>query len=224
MAKTIDIPDLKKLTPFKKMYMTIGEIPTTYLDSMTYTEMIMLLTDFIQNKVIPVVNNNAEATEELKQAVIDLKNYVDNYFEQPEVNIKLRQLINEVITPIIESLDSKIDSNYTELYELIVDDYNKLSTIINNNFELQKRYIDTNVANLQYQIDNFSVDNIKIYDPTTGLISPIEDVIYNIYDVTRNNAITAIEFDNVVGLTCQIFDNYEMTAFQFDNSAKSILL
>lgn len=223
MAKTIDIPDLKKLTPFKKMYMTIGEIPTTYLDSMTYTEMIMLLTDFIQNTVIPVVNNNAEATDILQKAVVDLKNYVDNYFEQPEVNEKLKQLINEVITPIIESLDSKIDSNYQTLYELIVDDYNKLSTIINNNFELQKRYIDTNVANLQYQIDNFSVDNIKIYDPTTGLISPIEDVIYNIYDNTRNNAITAIEFDNIVNLTCQVFDNYEMTAFQFDNSAKTIL-
>lgn len=223
MAKTIESPDIKKLTPFKKMYMTIGEIPTTYLDSMTYTEMIMLLTDFIQNKVIPVVNNNANATETLQKAVVDLKKYVDNYFEQPEVNVKLRELINEVITPIIESLNSKIDSNYQTLYELIVDDYNKLSTIINNNFELQKRYIDTNVANLQYQIDNFSVDNIKIYDPTTGLISPIEDVIYNIYDNTRNNAITAIEFDNVVGLTCQVFDNYEMTAFQFDNSAKTIL-
>lgn len=223
MAKTIDVPDLKKLTPFKKMYMTIGEIPTTYLDSMTYTEMIMLLTDFIQNTVIPVVNNNAEATEILQKAVVDLKNYVDNYFEQPEVNEKLKQLINEVITPIIESLDSKIDSNYQTLYQLIVDDYNKLSTIINNNFELQKKYIDTNVANLQYQIDNFSVDNIKIYDPTTGLISPIEDVIYNIYDNTRNNAITAIEFDNIVDLTCQVFDNYEMTAFQFDNSAKTIL-
>lgn len=223
MAKTIDVPDLKKLTPFKKMYMTIGEIPTTYLDSMTYTEMIMLLTDFIENKVIPVVNNNAEATEELKQAVVELKKYVDNYFEQPEVNVKLKQLINEVITPIIESLNSKIDSNYQTLYELIVDDYNKLSTIINNNFELQKRYIDSNVANLQYQIDNFSIDNIKMYDPTTGLISPIEDVINNIYDNTRTNAITAIEFDNIVGLTCQIFDDYEMTAFQFDNSAKNIL-
>ena len=223
MAKTIDVPDLKKLTPFKKMYMTIGEIPTTYLDSMTYTEMIMLLTDFIENKVIPVVNNNALATEELKQAVVELKKYVDNYFEQPEVNVKLKQLINEVITPIIESLNSKIDSNYQTLYELIVDDYNKLSTIINNNFELQKRYIDSNVANLQYQIDNFSIDNIKMYDPTTGLISPIEDVINNIYDNTRNNAITAVEFDNIVGLTCQIFDDYEMTAFQFDNTAKTIL-
>lgn len=223
MAKTIDVPDLKKLTPFKKMYMTIGEIPTTYLDSMTYTEMIMLLTDFIENKVIPVVNNNALATEELKQAVVELKKYVDNYFEQPEVNVKLKQLINEVITPIIESLNSKIDSNYQTLYELIVDDYNKLSTIINNNFELQKRYIDSNVANLQYQIDNFSIDNIKMYDPTTGLITPIEVVINNIYDNTRTNAITAIEFDNIVDLTCQIFDDHEMTAFQFDNSAKNIL-
>lgn len=223
MAKTVEIPEVEKLEPFKKFCMTIGEIPTTYLDSMTYTEMIMFLCDYIQNKVIPTINNNAEVTEELQKAFIELKNYVDNYFEQPEINEKIIRIINETISPIINSLNNKIDSNYNELYNLIVDDYNKLSTIINNNYNLQKDYIDSKVAFLQYQIDNFSVDNIRIYDPTTGLISPIETVIYNIYDNTRNNAITALEFDNVVDLTCQIFDEYEMTAFQFDNSAKTIL-
>ena len=88
--KTIETVDT---SPFKHLVMTLGELPTSFVDSMTYYECLAWLVNFIQNTVIPTVNNNAEAVEELQTAFVTLKNFVDNYFDnldvQEEINNKL---------------------------------------------------------------------------------------------------------------------------------------
>lgn len=88
--KTIETVDT---SPFKRLCMTIGELPASFVDSMTYYECLAWLVNYLQNTVIPAVNNNAEAVEELQAAFVSLKNYVDNYFEnldvQTEINNKL---------------------------------------------------------------------------------------------------------------------------------------
>ena len=105
--KTIETVDT---SPFKHLVMTLGELPTSFVDSMTYYECLAWLVNFIQNTVIPTVNNNAEAVEELQNAFVTLKNYVDAYFDnldlQEEVNNKLDQMaedgtLQEMITEYI---------------------------------------------------------------------------------------------------------------------------
>ena len=85
--------------PFKDMVATIGNLPTSFVDSMSYYECIAWLANYIQNQVIPAVNNNAEATEELQAKYIELKEYVDNYFEnldvQEEINNKLDDMAEQ---------------------------------------------------------------------------------------------------------------------------------
>lgn len=102
--KTIDTLDL---SPFKKLVMTIGELPTSFVESMTYYEALAWLVNYLENQVIPTVNNNAEAVEELQAAFVTLKNYVDNYFDnldvQEEINNKLDEMaeageLSEIIT------------------------------------------------------------------------------------------------------------------------------
>lgn len=91
--KTIETVDT---SPFKHLVMTLGELPTSFVDSMTYYECMAWLINFIQNTVIPVVNNNGEAVKELQTAFTTLKNYVDNYFDnldvQEEINNKLDEM------------------------------------------------------------------------------------------------------------------------------------
>ena len=81
------------LPPFKKFCMTIGELPSSYLESMTYYESLLWLTKYLGDTVIPALNANGEAVIELQEKYIELKNYVDNYFEnldiQTEINNKL---------------------------------------------------------------------------------------------------------------------------------------
>ena len=60
-----DKPEIKVgyVTPLKKICMTIGELPSSYLETMTYYEMLVWFTEFLRNKVIPTVDNNAEAVQ-----------------------------------------------------------------------------------------------------------------------------------------------------------------
>ena len=60
--KTIETLDPKA---FRGLITTIGELPSSFVDSMSYYEMIAWLVDYIKNNVIPAVNNNAEAIKAL---------------------------------------------------------------------------------------------------------------------------------------------------------------
>lgn len=82
----------QKLKPFTRFCCTIGNLPTSYMNSLTYEEQLLWFCDFLQNKVIPAVNNNAET-------VTELQNYVENYFKnldvQDEINNKLDQMAED---------------------------------------------------------------------------------------------------------------------------------
>lgn len=71
-------------------------IPLAYDESMSYYETLCALRDYLVNTVIPAVNNNADAVTELQNAFIKLQNYIDNYFNnldvQTEINNKLDQM------------------------------------------------------------------------------------------------------------------------------------
>lgn len=96
-----------KVHPLKKICMTIGELPTSYLETMTYYEMLIWFTNFLRDNIIPTLNNNAEAVKELQNLFTELQNYVNNYFDnldvQDEINNKLDQMLEDgVLEQIIE--------------------------------------------------------------------------------------------------------------------------
>ena len=85
-----------KLKPFRHLCMTIGAIPTSYKESMTYYEMLEWLCRYLEETVIPTVNNNAQAVEELQELFTILRDYVDHYFDnldlQEEIDTKLDEM------------------------------------------------------------------------------------------------------------------------------------
>lgn len=94
--KTIQTVDL---SPFKCMVMTIGELPSSFVESMTYYEALAWLDNYLEKTLIPAVNNNAEAVQELQDLYIELHDYVKNYFDnldvQEEINNKLDQMAED---------------------------------------------------------------------------------------------------------------------------------
>lgn len=92
--KTVNTVDTR---PFKKLVMTIGELPTSFIESMTYYELLAWFTNYLETVIIPAVNNNAEATEELQTLFTELRSYVDNYFDnldvQDEIDNKLDAMV-----------------------------------------------------------------------------------------------------------------------------------
>ena len=88
--------EVKGLKPFGKFIMTIGQLPASYLVSMTYEEQLIWFCNYLQNTVIPTVNNNGEAVEELQNLYIQLKEYVDNYFENLDVQEEIDNKLDEM--------------------------------------------------------------------------------------------------------------------------------
>ena len=94
--ETIDTLDTQ---PFKNLVMSIGALPSSFVASMSYYEALAWLVNYLQTQVIPAVNNNAEALSELQTAFITLKDYVDHYFDnldvQEEINNKLDEMVED---------------------------------------------------------------------------------------------------------------------------------
>ena len=110
MNEKIDIKP-KFLSPFKRFCMTIGELPTSYVETMSYYEMILWFTKYLGETVIPAINNNAEALKEVQNLFIELQNYVNDYFDnldiQTEINNKLDDMaesgqLAEIIAQYLE--------------------------------------------------------------------------------------------------------------------------
>ncbi len=87
---------MNDLKPFLQFCKSVGYIPTSYKVAMSYEEEILWLCDFLENTVIPAVNQNAEAVEDLQAFCIELKNYVDDYFDNLDIQTELNNKLDEM--------------------------------------------------------------------------------------------------------------------------------
>lgn len=87
------------LNPFGRMCISMGMIPSTYKESLTYEEQLLWLLNYLEKTVIPTVNGNAEATEELQKYYEELKQYVDDYF----TDLNVQEQINNKLDAMAES-------------------------------------------------------------------------------------------------------------------------
>lgn len=110
------------ISPFIRYCSTIGVVPSTYEENLTYIECLNFMIKFLNDVVIPAFNENDAAFAALKvdysqfkEDILDafntLQNYVDTYFEnldvQEEINNKLDDMveagtIQEIITAYLQ--------------------------------------------------------------------------------------------------------------------------
>lgn len=74
-------------------------IPTAFDDSLSYYEALCALYKWIQDNTVDIINNNATVTQYYIDLVKDLKSYVENYFDnldvQEEINNKLDAMVED---------------------------------------------------------------------------------------------------------------------------------
>ena len=79
-----------------KFCVSIGMIPTSYKNALTYEQQILAIGNYLEKVVYPAINTNSEALAELQNLFIELKDYVNNYFDnldvQEEINNKLDEM------------------------------------------------------------------------------------------------------------------------------------
>ena len=86
----VTVPPMK-VQPLKKICMTIGQLPTSYLETMTYYEMLLWFIGYLRDTIIPTVNNNGEALEEVQTIVMNLQTYINNFKDPRAVLPRVRE-------------------------------------------------------------------------------------------------------------------------------------
>lgn len=85
------------MPPFKSWL--ASNIPAVYDNTMTYYEELCALIKYLETQVVPALNHNAAAVTTISKALEQLKQYVDHYFDnldiQEEVDKKLDQMAED---------------------------------------------------------------------------------------------------------------------------------
>lgn len=154
------------------------------------------------NEVIKQVNSNTE--------------FIDKYsgkIEEIEAEmINLRQEMVDFENAINSEIEARFASIKIELQAMI-------ATALTH----ANAYTDSVASRLEEEIQQISIGQISLFDPTTGVYSPLQIVIDNLYNSSREDALTAGEYD-ALELTATAYDGYELTAQEYDQSAKSLLV
>ena len=186
-------------------------ISTDYHDNLTYVEYLLGVLKKM-NEVITQVNSNTS--------------FIENY----DGRINALELEIARLRTEIEEFEANVNTRFAELQNQLIDLINtrltqiraELLALIEVYRAEAKAYTDTKIAQVEEEINQILIGQIVIRDPTTGLVSPLQTVIDNIYDTTREEAITATEYD-ALELTATAYDADEITAFNYDYYGKTIL-
>ena len=176
-------------------------IPLAFDESLSYLEELSAILHKL-NEVVVQTNKNTYFIE----------HYEDEYDElRKELDDLMIDINNRFIT-----IEADLNQRFIELT-------NHVLQLIDNNYNILKDYIDSKYEELDYKIEHISIDNIVLRDPTTGIYSNIQVVVNNLFNTFNVDAITASEFD-ALDLTVTAFENYQITAYEFDTQSKIILV
>lgn len=165
-----DLNKIETLRPFRRFCMTIGALPTTYLQSLSYLEMLTWFCEYLEKTVIPTINNNAESVMELQDLFIKLRGFVENYFANLDVQEEINNKLDEM------SQDGTLENillNFTSITKI----YKTHDDIFNNKNQLQP---NMKIKTLGYHAENdggsayYIVKNYK----TDEFQEELEDNLY----------------------------------------------
>lgn len=137
---------------FPRFINNLGIIPTSYKDSMSYYETLAWLCKYLEETVLPTVNQNGLATEELQNLYVQLNDYVANYFTnldvQEEINNKLDAMVEDgTLAEIInQEIFGEITSNIGDLDNLTTPSNTSLVEAINSNNQLQELFFGKSIT------------------------------------------------------------------------------
>ena len=154
------------------------------------------------NEVILQVNKNTQFIEEYSGKIEEIENEI----------LALRAEMSAFEDEVNASIAAQFSAIKIELQSMIA------TTLIQAN-----AYTDSKFAVLEEEIQQIVAGQITVYDPTTGVISPLQTVIDNLYGSTRDDALSATEYD-ALDLTATDYDAYDLTAFDYDKYGKSLLV
>lgn len=151
---------------------TIGMLPTSYKESLTYEEQILAIGKYLEDTVYPAINNNAQALKELQELFTALQIYVENYFEHLDVQTEIDNKLDEMVEDgtfdkiINQELFTQLNNRIEELGIELSNDISDLDTKLDNDVaEINEDITDlNNVQKTQAEIIQSQTNRINSQD------------------------------------------------------------
>lgn len=170
-------------------------------DQMTDVEFLLGMLKKL-NEVIKQTNDNTK--------------FIDEYTGKiEEIEAEIASLRQEMT-----DFEYEVDANIAAQFNAIKAE---LQAMIATTLTQANAYTDARASQLHQEIQDVAIGQITVYDPTTGVLSSLQTVLDNLYGSTRDDALTATEYD-ALDLTATAYDAYDITAFDYDKYGKTILV
>ena len=159
----ITVPPMQVI-PLKKICMTIGELPTSYLETMTYYEMLLWFIAYLRDNIIPTVNNNGEALQEVQTIVMSLQNYINDYKDSIDQDVEdLEAYMNDYFEnlDVQEEINNKLDEMVEDgTLQNLIASYLQTQIIYNTHAEM--------IADYENLVDGVRVQTLGYYSINDG--------------------------------------------------------
>lgn len=154
------------------------------------------------NEMIAQLNANTEFIEEYSGKI-------------EEIEAEIASLRSEMT-----EFEAQVNSNIQQQFATI---RLELQAMIATALNQANAYTDLVASGLEREIQNIAIGQITVYDPTTGTTENLQTVIDNLYNASREDALTATEYD-ALELTATSYDAYLLTAIEYDREGKVLLV
>ena len=204
-------------------------IPLAFDESMSYYETLCGLLAYLKDTVIPALNNNADAIIEVQNLMTQLQEYVDNYFD----NLDVQEEINNKLDEMAESGQlTDIIAQYLQLAGVLayntVEDMKQADNLVNGSICKTLGYYAINDGGASYYKVR-TITNEDIVDNATIIALNDETLIAELIEkdeislkqlgLSNNNHnqvfITALNNFNKINIDNDI--NLNSTDLQFNN-------
>lgn len=192
------IPRLDISTPPNSLF---EGVTTNWQNNVTYAEFLLGVLKKL-NEMIDTVNEHSE--------------FIDNYAgEIEEMQKELAEFKAEWAKfqiDINNSITAQITAFKAEVYGELTAQLTQL-----------RSYIDVQDLALKDYIDQVALGQIYLYNPATGERQDLQTVINSLFDVSREDALTASEYDGLE-LTATYYDGQDISAYDYDTAGKTLLM
>ena len=176
-------------------------ITTNYQDNLTYAEFLLGVLKKL-NEMVATVNEHSE--------------FIDHYTGEIEKMQAELALFRAEWKQYKIDIDADIE---TQMNDLKREVYAQL----NGQIAQMRAYVDVQDQALKDYIDSVALGQINVYNPATGEMQPLQDVINSLFDVSREDALTATEYDGLE-LTATYYDGQDISAYDYDTAGKTLLM
>ena len=203
-----------KLLPYPKVP-PIGFFEPISVDAKDQMSSVEFLLGTVKklNEIVIQTNKNSEFIDEYTGKIEEIEREITALRVEYE---EFTQAIGEEISQFEASINQSIASQFAQIKL-------ELQSMIATALTQANAYTDAVASQLHNEIEQISIGQITLFDPTTGTIQSLQTVIDNLYNTGRDDALTATEYD-ALDLTATAYDAYQVSAFDYDKYGKNILV